>query len=51
MSQDNCSSNIENHELYYLTTDRKLWCNHSKSVTSAMIIQALKIQFIPRSLC
>ena len=39
MLQDKCSSSIENHELYYLTTDRKLLCNHSKSVVSAMIIQ------------
>ena len=41
MWQDKCSSNIENHVLYYLTTDRM-------SVASAMIIQ--EIQFIPRSL-
>ena len=43
--QDKCFSNIENHELYYLTTDRKLWCNQSKSVASGMIIQALEMQF------
>ena len=32
MLQDKCYSNIENHEFYYLTAERKFWCNRSMSV-------------------
>ena len=32
MLQDKCYSNIKNHEFYYLTAERKFWCNRSMSV-------------------